>query len=120
MISSRELGSARARLQVLEALREASSIFSCHAYAAKSLQSCPTLCDPINSSPPGSSIPGILQARTLEWVAIAFSYKSKFIFQWQISFKMYIRLMDKNYNANLQMQNNYHKDGNQKNLCIPT
>ena len=41
--------------------------------AAKSLQSCPTLCDPIDGSPPGSSIPGILQARTLEWVAISFS-----------------------------------------------
>ena len=40
------------------------------AAAAKSLQSCPTLCDPIDSSPPGSPIPGILQARTLEWVAI--------------------------------------------------
>ena len=42
------------------------------AAAAKSLQSCPTLCDPIDGSPPGSPIPGILQARTLEWVAIAF------------------------------------------------
>ena len=41
--------------------------------AAKSLQSCPTLCDPIDGSPPGSPIPGILQARTLEWVAISFS-----------------------------------------------
>ena len=41
--------------------------------AAKSLQSCPTLCDPIDRSPPGSPIPGILQARTLEWGAIAFS-----------------------------------------------
>ena len=41
--------------------------------AAKSLQSCPTLCDPIDSSPPGSPIPGILQARTLEWAAISFS-----------------------------------------------
>ena len=42
--------------------------------AAKSLQSCPTLCDPIDDgSPPGSSVPGILQARTLEWVAISFS-----------------------------------------------
>ena len=40
------------------------------AAAAKSLQSCPTLCDPIDGSPPGSPIPGILQARTLEWVAI--------------------------------------------------
>ena len=43
------------------------------AAAAKSLQSCPTLCDPRDSSPPGSPIPGILQARTLEWVAISFS-----------------------------------------------
>ena len=41
--------------------------------AAKSLQSCPTLYDPRDSSPPGSAIPGILQARTLEWVAISFS-----------------------------------------------
>ena len=41
--------------------------------AAKSLQSCPTLCDPRDGSPPGSPIPGILQARTLEWVAISFS-----------------------------------------------
>ena len=40
---------------------------------AKSLQSCPTLCDPIDGSPPGCAIPGILQARTLEWVAISFS-----------------------------------------------
>ena len=43
------------------------------AAPAKSLQSCPTLCDPIGGSPPGSPIPGILQARTLEWVAISFS-----------------------------------------------
>ena len=43
------------------------------AAAAKSLQSCPTLCDPIDGSLPGSSVPGILQARTQEWVAIAFS-----------------------------------------------
>ena len=43
------------------------------AAAAKSLQSCPTLCNPIDGSPPGSPVPGILQARTLEWVAIAFS-----------------------------------------------
>ena len=43
------------------------------AAAAKSLQSCPTLCDPIDGSPPGSPVPGILQARTLEWVAIALS-----------------------------------------------
>ena len=43
------------------------------AAAAKSFQSCPTLCNPINGSPPGSSVPGILQARILEWVAISFS-----------------------------------------------
>ena len=43
------------------------------AAAAKSCQSCPTLCDPIDGSPRGSSVPGILQARTLEWVAISFS-----------------------------------------------
>ena len=54
-------------------------ILYCHAAAAaaaaaaKSLQSCPTLCDPIDGGPPGSPIPGILQARSLEWVAISFS-----------------------------------------------
>ena len=48
-------------------------ILSAAASAAKSLQSCPTLCDPIDSSPPGSPIPGILQARAVEWGAIAFS-----------------------------------------------
>ena len=49
------------------------SILSLAAAAAKSLQLCPSLCDPRDGSPPGSSIPGILQARTLEWVAISFS-----------------------------------------------
>ena len=43
------------------------------AAAAKSLQSCLTLCDPIDGSPPGSPVPGILQARTMEWIAISFS-----------------------------------------------
>ena len=47
------------------------------AAAAKSLQLCPTLCDPIVGSPPGSAVPGILQARTLEWVAISFSNAQK-------------------------------------------
>ena len=47
------------------------------AAAAKSLQSCPTLCDPIYGSPPGSPVPEVLQARTLKWVAIAFSYAGK-------------------------------------------
>ena len=49
------------------------SAWAAAAAAAKSLQSCPTLCDPIDGSPPGSPVPGILQARTLEWVAISFS-----------------------------------------------
>ena len=49
------------------------NMLSAAAAAAKSLQSCPTLCDPIDGSPPGSPVPGILQARTLEWVAISFS-----------------------------------------------
>ena len=53
------------------------------AAAAKSLQSCPTLCDPIDGSPPGSPIPGILQARTLEWVAISFSSAWK----WRVKVK---------------------------------
>ena len=47
------------------------------AAAAKPLQSCPTLCDPTDGSPPGSPVPGILQARTLEWVAISFSNARK-------------------------------------------
>ena len=53
------------------------------AAAAKSLQSCPTLCDPIDGSPPGSSVPGILLARTLEWVAISFSNARK----WKVKVK---------------------------------
>ena len=48
-------------------------VFYASATATKSLQSCPTLCNPTDGSPPGSPIPGILQARTLEWVAISFS-----------------------------------------------
>ena len=58
------------------------SILQCKFYlqpnaaaAAKLLQSCPTMCDPIDGSPPGLAVPGILQARVLEWVAIAFSNK---------------------------------------------
>ena len=54
--------------------------FQTHAAAAaKSLQSCPTPCDPIDGSPPGFPIPGILQARTLEWVAISFSIVSDYL-----------------------------------------
>ena len=58
------------------------------AAAAKSLQSCPTLCDPIDSSPPVSPIPGILQARTLEWVAISFSSAWK----WKVKVKSLSRV----------------------------
>ena len=50
-----------------------SGIIAAAAAAAKSLQSCPTLCDPIDGSPSGSPVPGILKIRTLEWVAISFS-----------------------------------------------
>ena len=56
--------------------------------AAKSLQSCPTLCDPINGSPPGSPVPGILQARILEWVAIFFSNAWK----WKVKVKLLSRV----------------------------
>ena len=55
----------------------------CSAAAAKSLQSCPSLCDPIDGSPPGSPVPGILQAGTLEWVAISFSSAWK----WRVKVK---------------------------------
>ena len=58
------------------------------AAAAKSLQSCPTLCDPIDGSPPGSPIPGILQARTLEWVAISSSNSWK----WNVKVKLLSRV----------------------------
>ena len=54
------------------------------AAAAASLQSCPTLCDPTEGSPPGSPVPGILQARTLEWVAISFSNARK----WKVKVKL--------------------------------
>ena len=56
------------------------------AAAAKSLQLCLTLCNPIDGSPPGSPIPGILQARTLEWVVISFSINPRFLKRWLGSF----------------------------------
>ena len=67
------------------------------AAAAKSRQSCLTLCDPIDSSPPGFSIPGILQARTLEWVAISFSNAWK----WKVKVKSLscVRLLTAPWNA---------------------
>ena len=58
------------------------------AAAAKLLQSCPTLCDPIDGSPPGYPVPGILQARTLEWVAISFSNEWK----WKVKVKSLSRV----------------------------
>ena len=61
---------------------------SAAAAAAKSLQSCPTLCDPIEGTPPGFPIPGILQARTLEWVAISFSNAGK----WKVKVKSLSRV----------------------------
>ena len=66
-----------------------SSVFA--AAAAKSLQSCPTLCNPRDGSPPGSPVPGILQARTLEWVAISFSNAWK----WKVKMKLlsHVRLL---------------------------
>ena len=64
----------------------ASQIYT--AAAAKSLQSCPTLCDPIDGSPPGSPVPGILQASTLEWVAISFSNAWK----WKVKVKLLSRV----------------------------
>ena len=64
------------------------TIMKVAAAAAKSLQSCPNLCDPIDGSPPGSPVPGILQARTLEWVAISFSNAWK----WKVKVKSLSRV----------------------------
>ena len=66
------------KIRVVKAMFFSVVMYGCESWtikkaAAKSLQSCPTLCDPIDGSPPGSPVPGILQARTLEWVAISFS-----------------------------------------------
>ena len=66
-----------------------------YRYAAKSLQSCPTLCDPTDSSPPGSPIPGILKARTLQWVAISFSNAWKW--------KMKVKSLSRAYQAPASM-----------------
>ena len=67
---------------------ECCCVYPAAAAAAKSLQSCPTLCDPIDGSPPGSPVPGILQARTLEWVAISFSSAWK----WKVKVKSLSRI----------------------------
>ena len=60
-------------------------LWLCFLHAAKSLQACPTLCDPIDGSPPGSPVPGILQARTLEWVAMSFSNEWKWSCVWLLA-----------------------------------
>ena len=69
----RNAGLEEAQAGIKIAGRNINNLRYSDAAAAKSLQSCPTLCDPIDGSPPGSPAPGILQARTLEWVAISFS-----------------------------------------------
>ena len=63
-------------------------LLAVHAAAAKSLQSCPTLCDPVDGSPPGSPVPGILRARTPEWAAISFSSARK----WEVKVKSLSRV----------------------------
>ena len=78
------------RWQFVECLRNQPCLFL-HLFAATaatSLQSCPTLCDPIDGSPPGSFVPGILQARTLEWVAMSFSHAWK----WRMKLKLLSRV----------------------------
>ena len=74
--------------------------FVAAAAAAKSLQSCPSLCDPIDSSPPGSPVPGSLQARTLAWVAISFSSAWK----WKVKVKLlsHVRLLATPWTAGYQ------------------
>ena len=66
-------GVMKSRTQLRDFHFQSSLLLNVYAAAAKSLQSCLTLCDPTDGSPPGSPVPGILQARTLEWVAISFS-----------------------------------------------
>ena len=61
------------RLKKKKTTKNLNGHFTTTTTTTKSLQSCPTLCDPIDGSPPGSPVPGILQARTLEWIAISFS-----------------------------------------------
>ena len=73
-------------LSTVQCLDKAPEISS--SYAAKSLQSCPTLCSPVDGSPPGSAVPGILQGRTLEWVAISFSNAWK----WKVKVKLLSRV----------------------------
>ena len=73
MNSSKSLYAAKFNRDKMHNLQSPIAVTVAAAAAAKSLQLWPTLCDPIDGSPPGSTVPGILQARTLEWVAISFS-----------------------------------------------
>ena len=75
-------------------------LYAAAAAAAKSFQSCPTLCDPIDGSPPGSPVPGILQVRTLEWIAISFSNAWK----WKVKVKLlsHVRLLVTPWTATYQ------------------
>ena len=76
------------KLDLVHDLLFCTLLWNVTAATAKSLQSCPTLCDPIDGSPPGFPIPGILQARTLEWVAISFSNAWK----WKVKVKSLSRI----------------------------
>ena len=67
------LGWKKCKLESKTVRRNINNLRYADAAAAKSLQLCPTLCNPIDGSPPGSPVPGILQARTLEWISISFS-----------------------------------------------
>ena len=75
--SGRQPGDGNDNLSQYSCLENSMDTGTCRLAAAKSLQSYPTLCDPIDGSPPGSPVPGILQARTLEWVAISFPNAGK-------------------------------------------
>ena len=76
------------KVEITQRWPNSAAMSSDAAAAAELLQSCPTLCDPIDGSPPGSAIPGILQARTLEWVAISFSNAWK----WKVKVKSLSRV----------------------------
>ena len=84
----RNTGLEEAQAGIKIAGRNVNNLRYADAAAAKSLQSCPTLCDPTDGSPPGSPGPGILQARTLEWAAIAFSHAWK----WKVKVKLLSRV----------------------------
>ena len=81
ILKSRDIIILQTKVHIVKAMVFPVVMYGCESWtvkkaaaaAAKSLQSCPTLCDPIGGSPPGSPVPGFLQPRTLEWVAISFS-----------------------------------------------